>query len=231
MKRCHKFGLLCRTNWIHIRHGHPSMIFLIKLMDTWASLSAHYLNILSNFESNATRVINQMWWNNPVTTGAQKYAPTNPPKKRQSHLQFLSFSPFFFRNLPFFCPKSGRTVGEQNGSARSLRSLLPGTRSTAVVTTEPCQLVFCFAWRNMHWWIDIIYIYLSLSLSIFLSIYLSLSLFHGWWRSWIPDFLRTDASMVEVVPWSGSHWSGSRHSAPPWKSSNLGKCWGNHGNP
>lgn len=109
MKRCHKFGLLCRTNWIHIRHGHPSMIFLIKLMDTWASLSAHYLNILSNFESNATRVINQMWWNNPVTTGAQKYAPTNPPKKRQSHLQFLSFSPFFFE----ICHFSARNLGEQ----------------------------------------------------------------------------------------------------------------------
>ena len=165
------------------------MFFLIKLMDTWASLSAHYLNILSNFESNATRVINQMWWNNPLTTGAQKYAPTNPPKKRQNHLlNFSHFHHVFFEICHFFLPEIWENSGRTAGSAR--RSLLPGTRSTAVVTTEPCQLVFCFAWRsfkthcvhmpsNMHWWIDImyIYIYIYLCVCVYLCIYLLLSLF------------------------------------------------------
>ena len=106
---------------------HLSMFFLIKLMDTWASLSAHYLNILSNFESNATRVINQMWWNNPLTTGAQKYAPTNPPKKRQNHLlNFSHFHHVFSKSAIFFCPKSGRTVGEQRAALGGPCSRAPG---------------------------------------------------------------------------------------------------------
>ena len=36
-----------------------------------------------------------------------------------------------------------------NQKRHSYPSLLPGTRSTAVVTTEPCQLVFCLASEKM----------------------------------------------------------------------------------
>ena len=175
------------------------MFFLIKLMDTWASLSAHYLNILSNFESNATRVINQMWWNNPLTTGAQKICSDKSSKKApKSSPQFLSFSPCFFEICHFFLPEIWENSGRTAGSAR--RSLLPGTRSTAVVTTEPCQLVFCFAWRsfkthcvhmpsNMHWWIDIIYIYTYICVCVYLCIYLLLNLFICYIYSYIYTYM------------------------------------------
>ena len=110
---------------------------------------------------------------------SSKKAPKSSP-------QFLSFSPCFFEICHFFLPEIWENSGRTAGSAR--RSLLPGTRSTAVVTTEPCQLVFCFAWRsfkthcvhmpsNMHWWIDIIYIHISVCAFIYVFIYFLIYLY------------------------------------------------------
>lgn len=77
-------------------------------------------------------------------------------------------------------------------------SLLPGTRSTAVVTTEPCQLVFCLAsaenWASKH------------------RVQRASSRFLQSIRKNYP---------TGIQPWTGSHWSDSHLTIPPSRSSNM----------
>lgn len=77
-------------------------------------------------------------------------------------------------------------------------SLLPGTRSTAVVTTEPCQLVFCLASAEKK--------HRNIESNVLPVVFL--------------QSIRKNYP-TGIQPWTGSHWSDSHLTTPPSRSSNM----------